>query len=108
MLLSADLWTSALIRRAEQAGGFATVVRRGDRSFGAVLVKVLNLRTREVYVLREAQKGEETVWHRPIDTPEETALDEWMARQVKYDPDLWIIEIEDTQGRHFLTEKVEG
>ena len=29
------------------------------------------------------------------------------AREVRYDPDLWVIEIEDVQGRHFLTEKVD-
>ncbi|WP_158912940.1 DUF1491 family protein, partial [Caulobacter sp. S45] len=28
-------------------------------------------------------------------------------RAVRIDPDLWIVEIDDTQGRHFLTEKVE-
>lgn len=107
MLLSSDIWVSALLRRVEQAGSFAYVARRGDKSFGAVLVKVLNLRTRDTYVLREAQKGEESVWMQPVETKDEADLDAWIARQAKYDPDIWVVEIEDSEGRHFLTERVE-
>ncbi len=107
MLLSSDIWVGALLRRVEQAGSFAYIARRGDKSFGAVLVKVLNLRTRDTYVLREAQKGEESVWMQPVETKDEADLDAWIARQTKYDPDIWVVEIEDSEGRHFLTEKVE-
>ena len=107
MLLSTDIWVSALIRRVEQAGSFAFVARKGHPQFGAVLVKVLNLRTRNALVLREAQTGEETVWMRPIETVNEPDIDAWSERQVRYDPDLWIVEIEDVEGRHFLTEKVD-
>ncbi len=108
MLLSSDIWVSALLRRVGQAGSFAYIARRGDKSFGAVLVKVLNLRTRETYVLREAQKGEESVWMQPVETQDEADLDAWIVRQTKYDPDIWVVEIEDAEGRHFLTEKVEA
>ncbi|MDV6331881.1 DUF1491 family protein [Asticcacaulis sp. 201] len=107
MLLSADIWVSALLRRVEQAGSFAYIARRGDRNYGSVLVKVLNLRSRDVYVLREAQKGDTTVWMRPVETVTEADLDDWIARQVRYDSDLWVVEIEDAEGRHFLTEPVE-
>ncbi len=107
LILSADIWVGALLRRVEQAGSFAYIARRGERNFGSVLIKVVNMRSREAYVLREAQKGEETVWMRPNDTVIESDLDAWIARQVKYDNDLWVVEIEDKDGRHFLTEKVE-
>jgi hypothetical protein len=108
MLLSSDIWVGALIRRVEQAGSFAFIARRGEKSFGAVLVKVLNLKTRETYVLREAQKGEESVWMQPVEAKDEADLDDWIARQARYDPDIWVVEIEDAEGRHFLTEKVEA
>ena len=42
MLLSTDIWVSALIRRAELGGAFGVVARKGDARAGAVLVKVLN------------------------------------------------------------------
>lgn len=109
MLLSSDFWVGALIRRVEQAGSFASVARKGHPRFGAVLVKVLNLRTREAYVLREVQTGQDgdaTAWMRPLETLNEPDIDAWIARQVAYDPDLWVVEIEDVEGRHFLTEKV--
>lgn len=106
MLLSTDIWTSALVRRVEQAGAFAFIARKGHPQFGSVLVKVLNLRTRDAYVLREVTTGEDTVWMRPVETVNEPDIDTWISRQVKYDADLWVIEIEDADGRHHLTEKV--
>jgi hypothetical protein len=110
MLLSSDIWVSALTRRVEQAGAFAFIARKGHAQFGAVLVKVLNLRTRDAYVLREVQTGQGdeggTKWMRPVETLNEPDIDAWIARQVKYDPDLWVVEIEDVEGRHFLTEPV--
>lgn len=106
MLLSTDIWVAALVKRAEMAGAFAVIARRGERQFGSVIVKVLNLRTRDAYVLREAQSNDGTVWMRPVETLNEADLDAWVARQVRYDPDLWLVDIEDAEGRHFLTEKV--
>ncbi len=107
MLLSADFWVSALVRRVEQAGSFAYIARKGDARYGSVLVKVVNLRTRDAYVLREAQKGDATVWMKPTASLTESDLDAYIARQVQYDPDVWVVEIEDVEGRHFLTEPVE-
>jgi len=100
MLLSTDIWVGALIRRIEQAGSFVYVARKGDPRAGAVILKVLNLRTHETRLYRPVA---EEMWRRV-----ETADDDYIARQVRYDPDLWVVEIEDVEGRTFLTEKVEG
>ena len=39
---------------------------------------------------------------------EEREIDELIQRRRSYDPDLWVVEIEDREGRHFLTETVNG
>ncbi|HWE47004.1 MAG TPA: DUF1491 family protein [Caulobacteraceae bacterium] len=108
MLLSTDLWAGALIRRAELAGAFATVARKGDTRAGTVLVKTLNRRSGEARLYAEALRGEgERVWMQPVPSQTEADLDAYVQRQVRIDPDLWLIEIEDAEGRHFLTEAVE-
>lgn len=109
MLLSTDLWAGALIRRAEIAGAFATVARKGDTRAGTVLVKTLNRRSGEAKLYAEAFRGEgERVWMQPQPGKSEADLDAYVERQTRIDPDLWLIEIEDAEGRHFLTEPVEG
>lgn len=110
MRLSTDVWVGALIRRAQAEGAFATVARKGDEQAGAVLVKAVDRRLNTARVYREAFRGAEgeRVWIRPIATEDEREIDLWTARQAERDPDLWVVEIEDLSGRHFLTEPVEN
>lgn len=108
MLLSTDIWVAALIRRAELGGAFAVVVRKGDPRAGAVLVKVVDRRAGTVRLYSEATRGDgERVWMQPIAATAEPDLDAYIERAVRYDPDVWVVEVEDVQGRHFLTEAVE-
>lgn len=107
MLLSTDVWVAALIRRAELAGAFATVVKRGDNRAGSVVVKTFDTTTRRARLYSEAFGPDgDRLWMQPISSDSEGELDAWMERQRGYDPDLWIVEIEDREGRHFITEKV--
>ena len=108
MLLSTDIWVSALIRRAELGGAFAVVARKGDARAGAVLVKVLNRSDGSARLLSEATRGDgERVWMRPAASEEEPDLDRYIERAIRIDPDVWVVEIEDREGRHFLVEPVE-
>ena len=108
MILPTDLWVQALIRRAHMGGAYATVVRRGDAKAGAVLVKAFDSRDRSVRLYAEAVRGDgERVWMEPLGAQDETALDAYAERSAQRDPDLWVVEVEDNQGRHFLTETVE-
>jgi len=109
MLLSTDIWVSALIRRAEQAGTFAMVMKKGDARAGAVLVKVMDRRAETARLYAEATRADgERVWMQPHPDADEAALDAYAERARRIDPDLWVVEIDDTQGRHFLTETVEA
>jgi hypothetical protein len=108
MLLSTDIWVGALIRRVEQGGAFAVVARKGDPRAGAVLVKVLNRGDGTARLLAEATRGDgDRVWMEPAASREEGALDRYIERAVRIDPDVWVVEIDDRDGRHFLVEPVE-
>jgi hypothetical protein len=109
MLLSTDIWVGALIRRAEQGGAFATVARKGDPRAGAVLLKTFNPLDGVTAIYAEAFRGDgERVWMQPTSSHEEPDLDRYIERAVRVDPDLWVVEIADKEGRHFLTEPVEN
>ncbi len=109
MLLSSDVWVGALIRRAEIGGAFATVVKKGDPRAGAVIVKAYDTseRTAKLYTEAFGPDGER-LWMQPVTSESESELDAYVERQRRYDPDLWVVEIEDRQGRHFIVEKVQA
>lgn len=107
MLLSSDLWVGALVRRAEIGGAFATVVRKGDARAGTVIVKAYDTSDRRARLYTEAFGPDgDRLWIQPVVSDIESELDAYIERQAGYDPDLWVVEIEDRQGRHFITEKV--
>jgi hypothetical protein len=109
LLLSPDVWVGALIRRVEIGGGFAAVTRKGDPNGGAVLVKAVNRSDGSARLYAGATRAEgEQVWMQPVASTVERELDQYVERAARIDPDLWVVEIEDRQGRHFLTEAVEG
>ena len=108
MLLSTDIWVAALIRRAENGGAFAVVARRGDARAGSVLVKALHRRASTARLFAEATRGDgERVWMQPVKSTDEPDIDAYVARAARIDPDLWVVEVDDSGGRHFLTEPVE-
>jgi len=109
MLLNTDFWVGALIRRAEAGGAHAAVVRKGDARAGAVLVKVVNRREGWARLYGQARRGSdgEEVWMEPAGAEDEPTLDAYADRAWSRDPDLWVVEIDDARGRHFLTEPVE-
>ena len=109
MILSTDIWVGALIRRAEQGGAFAAVLRKGDARAGAVLIKVLDRRAGIARLFAEATRGDgERVWMQPVASEAEADLDAYAERSARIDPDVWVVEIDDREGRHFLVEPVEN
>lgn len=111
MELKTEIWAQALIRRAEVGGAFAAVARRGDADGGAVLVKVARL-DGSARLYAPARNGEgERIW---LDLSAgslgeaEPEIDAYARKRADNDPDLWVIEIEDRHGRHFLTEPIDA
>ena len=106
MELHTEVWVAALVRRAELDGAFAAVTRKGDARAGQVLVRVFNQSDRSARLFTAVDDPDGTAWMEPLPGASEGDLDAYVERQLRYDPDLWVVEIEDRQGRHFLTEPV--
>lgn len=108
--LKTEFWASALIRRASIAGAFAGVVRKGDSDAGAVLVKVATLDGKARLYAPARNGAGERVW---LDLSagalghDEREVDAAVRKRTSNDPDLWVIEVEDKAGRHFLEEPVD-
>lgn len=97
--VKAGIWVAAAVKLSDRAGRAAAVLRRGDPDSGDVLAV---LRTREgISVLRQVQDGAGRLsWMRatgPTPVPAEEA-DAYVQRQVKRDPDLWVVEFDAPDG----------
>lgn len=105
--LKAGIFVRALIRRAEVAGASAFVVRKGAEEAGAVILTLSRL-DGTCLLLNQARDGKgDLVWARPLgDWSEEAKARTWLDKQIRFDPDLWIVEIEDRAGRAFVDEPI--
>ena len=105
--LKTGIYVKALIRRAEIAGASAYVARRGAEEAGALILKLAKP-DGTVVVLSRATRGEgEQVWMRPLgDGVDHAAANKYFEKQIRFDPDLWIVEIEDREGRAFVDEPI--
>lgn len=100
--MKSEIRVAAQLRRAAAAGAFATVVRKGDADAGAIAVKVyLGGGAARLFVEARDEAGE-SIWREPLDGPApEAAIDQFLEKETRFDRDLWIVEIEDREGRIF-------
>ena len=102
--LTSDLWVSAYLTRLRLADIPAYVTAKGDPTAGAVVVKVALLNGNARAYQRSFDLMADTrVWVVLADGPE-AEVDGLLNRQRSRDPDLWLIELEDRQGRALLDE----
>lgn len=101
--LTADLWVSAYMARLRLANIPHFLRFRGDHTAGAVLVSVNHLNGSCVLFQRSIGLDGGRVWA-VLAEGSEREVEEAMARQRGFDPDLWVIELEDREGRHLLDE----
>ncbi|MEM8803081.1 MAG: DUF1491 family protein [Pseudomonadota bacterium] len=102
--LSTEIWIAAYLTRLRLATIPAFILKKGDHTAGAVLVKLNTL------------DGQAVCYHRSFDLMSgerrwvvlsegaEPDVDTSIQKQKGFDPDLWVIEIEDKNGRHLLDE----
>ena len=107
MRLRSDIWVAAYLRRRNADGAFAALRRRGAAEAGAIVVKLDRLdgrvalygpaRNRCRPIFRPASTGcSRACTSRNGSTP--PTPKRGSGGEVRFDPDLWIVEVEDRDG----------
>ncbi|MEB8387896.1 DUF1491 family protein [Rhodobacteraceae bacterium KMM 6894] len=102
--LTAQFWVQAYLTRLRGHAIPAFVTAHGDDTSGSVLVKLNTLDgTATAYQRRFDLATDRRQWDTLL-SASEADVDAAIARQRGFDPDLWVIEVEDRAGRHLLGE----
>ncbi|WP_297300483.1 DUF1491 family protein [uncultured Methylovirgula sp.] len=107
MRLRSDLWVAAYLRRCNVEGASAYLRRRGAAEAGAIFVKIDRLDGQAALfgpapqsLLGEGERlfvqAHKEDWLAPA------SIEARLRRELEFDTDLWIVEVEDRQGRNFL------
>jgi hypothetical protein len=109
MRLKSSIWVAAYLRRCQTEGVFGAVRKRGAEEAGAVFVKVALLDGNAMLyapapqaVYDDSRPIERIFAPTSVQPSPEPAIEERLAKEVRFDPDVWIVETEDRAGRHFL------
>ncbi|KAF0227812.1 MAG: hypothetical protein FD175_2518 [Beijerinckiaceae bacterium] len=109
MRLTSDFFVSAYLRRCGVEGAFAGLRRRGGAEAGAIFVVIDRIDgTGTLYGPAPQSSYDDqpsdrafTRLHTPEVLPREE-IEKRLEREIRFDPDCWIVEVEDRAGRHFL------
>ena len=114
MRVKSEIWVRAYLRRCQAEGVPIVVVRRGDDAAGAIFICIdrldgsVNLYGPAPAGLSESERERRWVNCFGVRAVNRTEADLYLGRQCEFDPDLWIIELEDKAGRHFLGDAAVG
>ena len=109
MRIKSSIWVAAYLRRCQTENIFGVVRRRGAEEAGAIFIKLALLDGNAVLFTPAPQTAYDE--SRPTDrvfsptTPQpvaEQVIEDRLAKEIRFDSDIWIVEIEDRTGRHFL------
>ncbi len=106
--LPTGLWVSAQIRRCHVVGIPVYVVRRGGEDRGTVLLNIAVAgRGNRILTQGRGMDGK-TGWIDPHDgvLVDEMAASGYIRQAMAMDPDLWVIEVEDKEGRNPFEGKI--
>ena len=115
MRLKSGIWVAAYLRRCSVEGAFAAVRRRGAEEAGAIFIKISKQdRTAALYgpapqtAFEDAQPAERmfSIVMGAGTPASDIDVETRLVREIRFDPDVWIIEVEDRDGRNFLDSNV--
>lgn len=106
--LNAGIWVSALIRMAQAAGDFATIAKKGDETAGQVLL-VARRRNGHVQVYSRTMNSRgDYSWTVAVESDAEELgkVNDYLERQQRYDPDLWIVDLDTDNPERFVVDEL--
>jgi hypothetical protein len=106
--LTSRMTIDALFRRVQAAGGFATVLARGDDTAGAILLVCSERGMTRALLQRTVDLDGRYRWTPcgPQDVESQTDRDFYIARRRAQDPDLWLIELDVADAERFAAEMI--
>jgi hypothetical protein len=110
MRLKSSIWVSAYLRRCAVEGAFAVVRRRGAEEAGAIFIKIDRLDgTCDLFgpapqTAFDDERPQERAFAPCLrdGTAPVADAETYLGKQMRFDPDIWIVEVEDKAGRNFL------
>jgi len=109
MRLKSSIWVAAYLRRCQTEGVFGAVRKRGSEDAGAVFVKIALMDGNAMLyapapqtVYDESRPAERIFAATSAQPVTEQSVEERLTKEMRFDPDVWIVETEDRAGRHFL------
>jgi len=104
--LPAHVEAGALLRGAEQAGGFGTVLRKGDPDRGAIILFVGRRGEHFACLERTLSSGGTYRWEQvgPVSGAGTETIADWSQKRVNFDSDLWLIELDIPSPERFIAE----
>ncbi len=104
--LPAGLEAASIVRRAEIAGDFATVLKRGDPDRGEILL-VVSSRGRHVALLERVLSADGAYrWDRtgPAESSDSAQVASFLEKRARFDADYWAIELDIANPERFIAE----
>ena len=107
--LRSDIWIAGYLRRVMAGGAFVAVSRKGVPEAGAIFIRIDRLDgTGALYgpapqsVADDEGGGRRFTRLHVTETVSQEIITARLAKETKFDPDCWIIDVEDRHGRSFL------
>ncbi|HBN30903.1 MAG: DUF1491 family protein [Rhodobacterales bacterium] len=101
--LTSEFWVQAYLTRLRLNEIPAFVTAKGDANAGSIMVKLNTLDGRARAFQRSYDAEGNRIWVTLAEGPD-AEVEASLARQRGFDRDIWIVEVEDRNGRHLLDE----
>lgn len=104
--LVASIVVGALIRKAESDGGFAAVLAKGDATAGSILVILTEKGGNPRLLERLLQPSGTYSWQSASNqiTDNSKEVSQLIAQRRRFDPDLWVLELDIPSSERFAAE----